>query len=514
MVYCVYIIARKDRKMKEYREIREKAKLKELIKDFYGMLSITDGINRVRFLRFPNNDTDYYLQYDIDERERIVIKKVEIEEISKEKIESLRKKKTYNLYKGGLHIHAFPISLDGQMLGVLTLESEYITYKKVELFHIIAKQLVNFFKVNGEVFRTSKQKRKLKSTTHILNLVTEISEVVVSINSIDEISKKMYYEMKKNFGECAIGIAVNSPKERKLKRCFYYEFDKRLEFNDICYERKAKSKMVKSVLDKREGVYEDLDMSKISHITGGVPLASYFAPLKVNDEIIGSFTYQTFERHRFTDGELELCRRLVPFVTIALNTTLQNEVLKKKNERLEYHSKYDFLTKLYTRRYFFEAFEKIYEDTNKRNINVHILLFDLNNFKGVNDNFGHHEGDEAIIRVAKLLKDCLKGGLLGRYGGDEFLGGIIGLSDSEIIDLITDIKKRVEGLKIPYNFKNNYISISTGVMNLNSFIPIKDILPFVDKNLYKAKVRTDGIAISNISDYLVGIYQDKEEKDV
>ena len=61
---------------------------------------------------------------------------------------------------------------------------------------------------------------------------------------------------------------------------------------------------------------------------------------------------------------------------------------------------------------------------------------DLNNFKGVNDNFGHFVGDESLIKVADILKRLfLDKGEVGRYGGDEFLCGVANISKEKVIQI-------------------------------------------------------------------------------
>ena len=75
----------------------------------------------------------------------------------------------------------------------------------------------------------------------------------------------------------------------------------------------------------------------------------------------------------------------------------------------------DFLTGLYNRRYVYEYIEQTQEN--------HITIFniDLNNFKSINDIYGHQEGDRALVLTAQVLQGCMPECLIARVGGDEFL---------------------------------------------------------------------------------------------
>ncbi|MBO5473884.1 MAG: diguanylate cyclase [Lachnospiraceae bacterium] len=75
----------------------------------------------------------------------------------------------------------------------------------------------------------------------------------------------------------------------------------------------------------------------------------------------------------------------------------------------------DFLTKLYNRRYVYE-----YVDKNK-DLPMTIYYLDLDNFKSVNDAFGHHEGDRALLVATEVLQKCMPDDLIARIGGDEFM---------------------------------------------------------------------------------------------
>ncbi|MGB6129936.1 MAG: GGDEF domain-containing protein [Psychrilyobacter sp.] len=332
---------------------------------------------------------------------------------------------------------------------------------------------------------------KLIREKNILYFIREITKALVSTRSIEEMSKMVYTFLKNSYGDCTIGLAVNYPKEKKISDCFFFENNERLDFEEILYSEGSASKLLKAVLNKKEYIYEKQTRNSPSVFIGRIPSATFFAPLIIEKDVIGAFTFQIYERDLFSIEEIAVCQELIPFMTIALNNTLQNKQILMTNKILERHSKYDDLTGIYNRRFFYESFHNIYKSSISKNENSFLYLMDLNNFKGVNDNFGHFVGDQALIEVAEVLtKLFLKKGEVGRYGGDEFLCGITKISKEDAVELGEKIIKEIENLNIVYNNSGGKVSISIGILKLNSKKDLRDYFLKLDENLYIAKKST------------------------
>lgn len=115
----------------------------------------------------------------------------------------------------------------------------------------------------------------------------------------------------------------------------------------------------------------------------------------------------------------------------------------------------DFLTGLYNRRYVYEYIDK-QEDGH-----ISVFCIDLDHFKGVNDVYGHHEGDKALVLTANTLEECISDGLIARMGGDEFLVVIVGACTEEEVERTRKmIKERLDG---EYAKHENFQQISASV---------------------------------------------------
>jgi len=137
---------------------------------------------------------------------------------------------------------------------------------------------------------------------------------------------------------------------------------------------------------------------------------------------------------------------------------------KKSEEEILYLSNHDVLTKLYNRAAFTETLKKEIAKAHYNNTSLAVLMLDLDNFKTVNDTFGHHIGDQLLISVAKQLQESVrKSDFVARFGGDEFV-----IIFSDIVDEI-NVKKLAEKLikrfSKPFKLENHYFhaTLSIGI---------------------------------------------------
>lgn len=163
-------------------------------------------------------------------------------------------------------------------------------------------------------------------------------------------------------------------------------------------------------------------------------------------------------------------------------TAIRHDITqKKKNEEIAIT---DGLTQIYNRRHFDTIFQLKIREMRRDNKPFVFAMLDIDFFKQFNDNYGHQQGDNALISIAKALKSCFRRprDLVFRLGGEEF--GFICDADNveETAAVAESLRETVESLKIPhqYNMASAYLTISTGV------IFITPDIRFLDENYYKA----------------------------
>jgi len=148
----------------------------------------------------------------------------------------------------------------------------------------------------------------------------------------------------------------------------------------------------------------------------------------------------------------------------------------------------DSLTGLANRRKFNEHFEKLYKLYLKRVHKLTLLLIDIDDFKSVNDDFGHLVGDQALIRAAEILKaDLRSSDLVARWGGEEFAVLLVDVNPEkarEIAQKICDSMKEDVVLK---ELLQRSLTVSIGVGELTSLESQDGLVHKVDTALYEAK---------------------------
>ena len=176
-------------------------------------------------------------------------------------------------------------------------------------------------------------------------------------------------------------------------------------------------------------------------------------------------------------------------VTGVLGIAKDVSELARAREELRSLSLVDDLTGLYNRRGF-TSLARQYLSLAKRNSKrVCLVMADMDNLKGINDRFGHHQGDVALTRLASILKDnCRQSDVVARIGGDEFVILASGVSEGGLEVLVSRLLQAVKAEnqrgQHPYPF-----SASIGAIECppNSLHSIDELLAAVDKRMYEVK---------------------------
>lgn len=157
-----------------------------------------------------------------------------------------------------------------------------------------------------------------------------------------------------------------------------------------------------------------------------------------------------------------------------------------KTELLYQMATIDSLTGVYNRRYFIEHFSKKFVSSCEKGNKFSVILFDLDNFKQINDEYGHHNGDIVLKRTADLVSNLIrKTDIFCRWGGEEFIILLPNAKIQEATIVAEKIRREIEKMKIDGIKK---ITISLGVTQCVEDDTEEDIFKRVDNSLYLAKL--------------------------
>lgn len=149
----------------------------------------------------------------------------------------------------------------------------------------------------------------------------------------------------------------------------------------------------------------------------------------------------------------------------------------------------DGLTQFFNARYFYSQLEIEIGRCNRYNHPLSLLFLDIDHFKRYNDTFGHIEGDEALIKVSKIVKSCLRTmDYACRYGGEEFTIILPETITSEAVCVAERIRNAMESKKfMPAPDKIVVVTISIGVTEYRHGERISDFVKRADRAMYISK---------------------------
>jgi diguanylate cyclase (GGDEF)-like protein len=166
----------------------------------------------------------------------------------------------------------------------------------------------------------------------------------------------------------------------------------------------------------------------------------------------------------------------------------QNSQREEMNElyRLAY---YDSLTGIANRFFLDTKLEEVLQRAKLNSTSFAFFFIDLNNFKSINDNYGHSTGDLVLKEVAKNIKNVIRSGdIFARISGDEFAIVLEDIKDKENIDKIAQIILDVASLPIHYNDTTIKVSCSIGISIFPKDSQSKNkLFHLADMAMYEAK---------------------------
>lgn len=164
------------------------------------------------------------------------------------------------------------------------------------------------------------------------------------------------------------------------------------------------------------------------------------------------------------------------------------EAMRKRSQEAEIESLCDNLTGLYNRKSYEQKIEETLANLARYNIPSSLLVFDIDYFKKVNDNFGHHIGDLTLKKVAQILKKKMrKNDFIARYGGDEVVCILPHTMLEEARKVAEEIRSYIEITNFTFKGKEVPVKISAGVSAFKKGDNALTVFERADVSLYMAK---------------------------
>ncbi len=216
--------------------------------------------------------------------------------------------------------------------------------------------------------------------------------------------------------------------------------------------------------------------------TSDISQSILVVPLKIGSKSIGIISAQSYKPSMYTNADRETLELLAANVAIAIeNARLFDEVQKLAIT--------DPLTHLYNRRKFEEAASKEFDRSRRYNRPLCAIMIDLDQFKAVNDTYGHLVGDQTLAAVADLCQKNIRNiDILARYGGEEFVIILPETTANQAFLSAERLRNDCETTKIETVQGPISLTISLGLADLNKTCKtLEELLDRADQALYESK---------------------------
>ena len=167
-------------------------------------------------------------------------------------------------------------------------------------------------------------------------------------------------------------------------------------------------------------------------------------------------------------------------------TTLKNQAVEVSAYLSE--ARTDSLTGLANRRAFDNELEKNAATCQRQDAPISVVMIDVDQFKTLNDRFGHLAGDQILVDIAPVLQTIFDtDGFVARFGGDEFAVILPSTETDDAVQLTELARQNVEELELVYDDSDVGATVSCGVAQARANEPLGDLLKRSDEALYAAK---------------------------
>ena len=365
----------------------------------------------------------------------------------------------------------------------------------------------------SEAFR--KKSEDLIEIIKKISIISELGEKVTTTLDLNQIYEMLHLTIQNFIQVNVFGVALYDEDNRKIKYKYHIENNKKIETHEIDFDNQS-SMAVKCLRENKIIVINDMhneylnyvdDLNYIVSNKNNCDLNSaIYCPLIIGNTLIGVMTIQANDKDSFTMLTIETIKALSSYATIAINNAIKSmnlvdEVdqrrkvqieLENMNDKLIYLSENDGLTNIPNRRKFDTTMAEEWNKAMEISSVISMIIFDIDCFKQYNDNYGHTDGDNCLIKISACLNESLiEDYFAARYGGDEFVVILPDTNLDQAIKFGENFRRNVEKLCLPNEFSKvkDIVTVTLGVSSVmpSDEITIIQFIRNADNALYEAK---------------------------
>ena len=352
--------------------------------------------------------------------------------------------------------------------------------EKIKKFKLTDKWLFNFSLLEIKILYETKLFNK---AILLINKMENLE--LTNKNKIDLLIFKFYILYNSNFNDTSINMLIS---ELSLLEP---EKDNK-DYNYIMYlyhKKKGNFELALTFFENYQKIYSDFFEFNFKHNTNELrkSLENEVKESNLKSTLKESKTNRIlFEKNMQIKKQQNLiitCFLIISIVFIII--LVRNIFIKKK---LKKYTEIDDLTKIYNRRFL----SKIAHELHNQKNDYSLIIFDLDNFKNINDTYGHQFGDDVLIKVTEESRKILRNNdYFGRYGGEEFAVLVLDVSQEQALEIAERLRGALleDAIEHQASPVHDCVTASIGVARIDygASGSVSDLIKLADDGLYAAK---------------------------
>jgi diguanylate cyclase (GGDEF)-like protein len=348
-----------------------------------------------------------------------------------------------------------------------------------------------------------------------MSIISGLGEKITTTLDLNQIYEMLNDTIQTFMHSNAFGVGLYNAQKRTIEYQYLVEDNIRTELHEISFDSES-SVASKCLRENKIIIINDMQNEYFNYVDDVNYIASnnknfelnsaIYCPLIIDNNLIGVITIQATLKNSFTMIIIEMIKALSSYAAIAINNAIKSmnlliEVQQRRNvqtqlqninDKLIHLSENDGLTDIPNRRKFDSILKEEWYKAKKKKSCLSIIIFDIDCFKQYNDNYGHTQGDNCLIKVSNTLsKSLVKNYFAARYGGDEFVIVLPNTNLEEAALYGEHFRCNVENLSLPHEFSKvkDILTVTLGVSSVipNNDITITEFITQADNALYEAK---------------------------
>lgn len=261
------------------------------------------------------------------------------------------------------------------------------------------------------------------------------------------------------------------------------------QLNEIEQQAEQVGESTRLSYDHREELNSEIN-SRLDNIKNHTIQAEELLPLKslTSDHLerlmSRLLTYKQQEDHRQQQAQQQIASMTIKLQALETETEALRNRLRVEHDR----ALCDALTGLPNRLAYKDRAEMETNRWQRYRSPLSLIIWDIDFFKCINDNYGHKAGDKTLALIGLLLRDnCRASDFVARYGGEEFVMLLPNTTASQAIEMADNVRLTIERCGFNHNGENINLTISCGISEFHAEDQYDDVFVRADRALYRAK---------------------------